>query len=40
MDADKPTEKHKKLLKNLEEFETYIRCSQTIATIRCRNSHG
>ena len=25
MDADKPTEKHKKLLKNLEEFETYIR---------------
>jgi lysyl-tRNA synthetase class I len=25
IDADEPTEKHKKLLKNLEEFETYIR---------------
>jgi hypothetical protein len=25
IDADKSTEKHKKLLKNLEEFETYAR---------------
>jgi hypothetical protein len=25
IDADEPTEKHKKLLQNLEEFETYIR---------------
>jgi gamma-glutamyl:cysteine ligase YbdK (ATP-grasp superfamily) len=25
IDTDEPTEKHKKLVKNLEEFETYIR---------------
>jgi hypothetical protein len=25
IDTDEPTEKHKKLLQNLEEFETYIR---------------